>query len=122
MAAGNVTLTGNISGGPTGTRTFGPLQINLASAVDQTSVIALSSGANTITVPTGTTVAIITGPNAVTPTPNPTNAAVLTLKGIAGDTGIAVSNKYWTVLSFDSTPASFVINSTATCTIEVFFA
>ena len=122
MANGNVTLTGNISGGPTGTRTFGPLTITMASAVDQTTVQALSVGANTVTVPTGATCCIITGPNAIAPVPNPTNAAVLTLKGVAGDTGVTVSAKWPTLLSWDVTPASFVINSTAVATIELLFA
>jgi hypothetical protein len=121
MAQGVVTLQGNISGGPTGTRSL-TLTIPLASAVDATQVVTLSSGANTIAPPSGATVLVITGPNATNPTPNPLSSAVLTVKGVSGDTGVAVSSKYPTMLTFDSTPASLVINSSGTAAVELWWA
>ena len=120
MAQGVVTISFNVSGGPTGTRTY-TQNVPLASAVDQTSVVALSSGANTITIPTGTSYMIITGPNAVSPTPNPLSAAVLTLKGVAGDTGVVISARNPHVHSFDTAPASVVLNASTTCTVEIAF-
>lgn len=119
---GNVTLQGNVTGAPTGSRTFGPISIPLASAVDATQVLSLSSGNTTITVPTGSTLCVILGPNAVNPQPNPLNSQTLTVKGVAGDTGIAVSAKYPTMISWDTAPASFVINSTGSAAVELWFA
>jgi len=121
LSTGNVTLQGNVSGAPSGSRTFGPLTITASAAVDQTSVLALTSGNNTITVPSGATAAIIVGPNATNPTPNPLSAAVLTVKGVAGDTGVAVSAKWPTLLAWDTTPATFVINTTVNATVEILY-
>jgi len=122
VSSGNITLTGAVQGGPVGARTFGPMTITLSTAVDATQVLSLSSGANTVTVPTGATVCVITGPNAVSPTPNPLSAAVLTVKGVTGDTGVQVSAKWPTMLSWDTAPATFVINATVSCTVELWFA
>lgn len=121
MTVGNLTIQANVQGAPTGSRSINTT-IPLNSAVDQTQVIALASGANTITVPTGATVCIIFGPNSTNPTPNPLSTAVLTLKGVAGDTGVVLSAKYPTQLAWDSAPSSFVINASSTCTIEAWFA
>lgn len=120
-STGTVTLNGNVSGGPAGTRSFGPNTVPLNTAVDQTLVTALASGANTVTVPTGSTVCIIVGPNATSP--NPLWAGVLTVKGVAGDTGVVVSAKFPTMLSWDTAPASFVLNASITgATVEFWFA
>ena len=121
MSVGNITVAGNVTGAPTGSRTFGPLTITANSAVDATQVLSLSSGANTVTVPSGATACVILGPNATNPQPNPRSGVVLTVKGVSGDTGIAVSNAYPTLLSWDSAPATFVINASTTATVEIFF-
>lgn len=118
---GTFTLQGNVAGGLTGTRTIFST-ISITAGVDQTSVVALSSGNNTVTVPTGATLAVIIGPNGATPSPNPSYGGVLTLKGVAGDTGVVMSAKNFTVLSWDTAPASFVINATVSTSVEVFFA
>lgn len=119
MATGNVTVQGNQSGGPAGSLTFGPLTITASSAIGQLQVVALTTGANTITIPSGTTCALITPPNAVTPVPNPNYGGTLTLKGVSGDTGVVIGNKYPTLLSWDTSPASVVINASTGCTVEV---
>jgi len=121
MSTGNVVISGNVSGSPVGNRNFGPSSIIANTAVDATMVVSLSAGANTITVPTGATVCVIAGPNAVNPIPNPTSAVVLTIKGVTGDTGIAISAKWPTLLSWDTAPATFVINATITATVELWF-
>ena len=125
MTVGTLNITANVQGAPTGSRSLN-LVTPLNSAVDQTSMIALSIGANTITVPSNTLVscAVILPPNSYNPTPNPASTAVLTLKGVAGDTGVVISSKYATVLEWDigTAPASFVINSTTTATIEIWWA
>lgn len=120
-AVGNLSITGNVMGQPTGQRTFGPLVVTTTAAVDATLVVTLSIGANTITIPAGTTSMVITGPNAVYPAPNPPFGGTLTLKGVTGDTGIPLSAKNPTVLEWDAgtvAPATLVINATVGCTIE----
>jgi hypothetical protein len=121
LSTGNVSLTGNVTGAPTGSRTFGPLTITANSAVDATQVVSLINGALTVTVPTGATAAILAPPNATSPSPNPAFAGTLTLKGISGDSGVAISNKYPTLISWDTAPASFVVASTVAGTLEIFF-
>lgn len=118
-AVGTVTIQGNVSNLPTGTMTIGPLTLTTANAVGENLLIALSSGANTIALPTGTTVVFILGPNASVPQPNPNYAGVLTLKGVSGDTGIAIANDTPTMLSFDSSPANIVINASVATSIQV---
>jgi hypothetical protein len=72
----------------------------------------LAAGANTITIPTlpAPTGCIIKLPA--------TNTSVVTLKGITGDTGIAIGKTSTQVLTWDATavPASFVLTSVATQT------
>jgi hypothetical protein len=71
-------------------------------------VFSLALGANTITLPTGGT-----APLGATIVPPPGNTQALTLKGIAGDTGIPIHKTDPTSISFDASapPASFVLNS-----------
>lgn len=111
-ATATITLSGNVSGDPTGARTVGPINVTSAAANGQITQVVLQSGANTITVPT---------------TPAPTgcviqlpasNTAVTTLKGVSGDTGIAIGKTSTQLITWDPTavPASFVLNSAATQT------
>lgn len=111
-ATASITITGTITDTPAGGRTIGPITLSSAAANGQVQQIVLQSGANTITCPT-------------TPAPSgcviklpSTNTAVTTLKGVSGDTGIAIGKTTTTVLNWDSTaaPSSFVLNSAATQT------
>ena len=122
-STGNVTLTAALTGAPSGSRTFNTTQ-TFTAAVDATMVVALLSGNNTILVPTGATCVIITGPNAVSPQPNPSWSGTLALKGSAGDpTGVNISTSQATKIAWDTAPASFVVwASTTGATIEIFFA
>lgn len=70
----------------------------------------LSSGANTITVPVGFTV------KGATIIPPSTNTQAITLKGIAGDTGIVISSTDPTSIGFETAPANFVLNAGGTIT------
>lgn len=110
-ATASISITGTISGTASGVR---KIAATLASAAanGQVQQIVLQSGANTITVPS-------------TPAPSgciivlpSTNTAVVTLKGVSGDTGIAIGKTTTQVLNWDSTavPASFVLNSASTQT------
>jgi hypothetical protein len=118
---GTITISGTVTGGPSGQRTFSS-SIPITAGVDQSSVITLNSGANTITPPTGATVAVIFGANATQPQPNPLNTATLLLKGVTGDTGISLSSTYPTVLTFGTLPATFVITASAGSSCEIFYA
>lgn len=121
MSVGSLTISAAVSGGPVGSRSFGPLTIPLNAAVDATQVITVATN-TVVTVPSGSTVCVITGPNGVSPIPNPNYAGTITLKGIAGDTGVVISNRYPTVLEWDTAPASFVLNASVSTTCELFFA
>lgn len=118
---GSITVSGVVAGGPSGQRTFSSV-IPITAGVDQSSVVTLSSGANTITPPTGATIAVIFGANATNPAPNPLSTATLTLKGVTGDTGISLSAAYPTVVSFGTLPATFCITASAGTTCEIFYA
>lgn len=107
-----VTITGSFQGLPTGSRSLGPITLNSATANGQVTEVVLQSGANTITVPAtpATSGCIIALPA--------TNTAVVTLKGVSGDTGIAIGKTTTTVLNWDpaAAPSSFVLNSASTQT------
>ena len=111
-ASAVVSILGQITGLPTGTKSVGPLTVSSAAACGTVTEIVLQSGANTITVPSAPAP---TGCIIVLPS---TNTQAVTLKGVAGDTGIAIGKTGVFMLCFDPTalPASFVLNSAATQT------
>ena len=121
MATGTVTVSGNVTGGPDGSRSFGPFTSYSSAAITETLPVALSVGANTITVPTGATVMILNPPNGTNPTPNPAYGGTLTLKGVSGDTGVPLSNTRVSVISWDTAPSSVVVNASSTGTLTVWF-
>ena len=111
MATATIRIDGTI-GSNAGSKAIGPVFINSSDANGQTQWIVLQAGANTITTPASPAPSgcIIKLPS--------TNTSVVTLKGVAGDTGIAIGKVTTTVLHWDSTaaPASFVLNSVSTQT------
>ncbi len=70
---------------------------------------ALSSGNNTITVPSATGITV----KGATIIPPSDNTEALTLKGVNGDTGIVISSTDPTSLGFETAPSSFVLNAGA---------
>lgn len=80
-----------------------------AASPGSTTIHALTTGSNTITVPTVTGFTV----KAATIIPPSANTNALTLKGIAGDTGIAISKTDPTSIAFETAPANFVINAAA---------
>lgn len=111
-ATATVTIGGNILNDPTGSRVIGPISITSAAANGQVTGVVLQAGANTITVPTlpAPTGCIIQLPSA--------NTSVCTLKGVTGDTGIAIGKTGVFMLCFDplALPANFCITSVSTQT------
>jgi hypothetical protein len=76
--------------------------------------VILAIGNNTITVPTGAT--------AVTILPPTGNTSVLTVKGIAGDTGIAIHLTDPTSIGLATTVTTFVINASVSITARLIFS
>ena len=81
-----------------------------ANAAAQEEIRQLVLGANTITVPTGG----LALPNSVTIVPPAGNTTALTLKGIAGDTGVSLHPTDPTTLAFTTTTANFVLTAATT--------
>lgn len=121
-ATATLRIDGTIASEPSGSETIGPLYVTSAAACYQKQVLILASGTNTITLPTGTGMPTPTGCIII---PDSANAVALTLKGVAGDTGITLSLTKPTVLTFPATPpASFVLTAAslfATPTTVLFF-
>lgn len=110
--AGSITIQGAVSGLLTGTKNLGPITIASANPSDltcgTTTTLILGNGVNTITVPSSQcTACIIVFANASTVTK--------TLKGVGGDTGVAMTKNGIVVLEFDAAgaPANFVIQTSA---------
>ena len=113
MAANaTVVVTGSFVGLPAGSRVIGPVQVSTTAASGQVVETVLQAGANTITVPT------LPAPTGCLIQLPATNTSITTLKGVAGDTGIAIGKTGFLLLNWDSTapPASFVLSSVATQT------
>lgn len=112
MATGSATLTATATGLVTGSLTFGPATITLGSAVGEVLLVSLASGANTITVPGGSTFVVIAPP--------PTNTATLQLKGVSGDTGIPLSLTSPTLLAVNAA-STFVITTNGATSATLWF-
>lgn len=67
---------------------------------------SLSAGDNTITVPTGG--ATVKGATIIPPAGN---VQAITLKGVGGDTGIPLSKLDPASISFETAPATFILNA-----------
>lgn len=76
----------------------------------QLQVLNLILGANTITPPAGAT------PKGCTIVPPSTNTATLTLKGVAGDTGVVLHATDPSSLALNSPTATFVLTASAAVT------
>lgn len=109
-AAASITLSGSITSAPTGGKTFSA-SISSAAACPATQTITLQSGANTITVPTAPAPkgCVIKLPAA--------NTVAITLKGVTGDTGVAIGKTGFIVLSWEtsSPPSSFCLTAASAC-------
>jgi hypothetical protein len=84
---------------------------NAISVATQT-IVSLTTGANTITVP------VVAGLvcTAITIIPPPANTIPMTLKGVTGDTGIALNLVDPTTIAVTTTLASFVLTNGSTTT------
>lgn len=120
---GVFTAQGNITGGPGPNETFGPYNQTFSAAIGTVSQVALVNGTVTVTVPTGTTLAIFAPPNAVVPAPNPAYGGTINAR-FGGDTaGIPCSSTNRSYWAWDSgnLPASIVFSATAAGTGTITF-
>lgn len=100
-----ITYTGDV----TGSETVSAAQ-NAASP-GAVSIQTLSSGANTITVPTGGSTV-----TAATILPPAGNTQTLTLKGVTGDTGVGLHLTDPTTVALSATTSSFCLTAGGTIT------
>lgn len=100
-----IVFTGDVTGTETVTAA-----VNAASP-GQIQLLTLASGANTITAPTGGST-----PTAVTILPPAGNVQTLTLKGITGDTGVALHLTDPTTIALAAGVTTFVITAGNTVT------
>lgn len=103
VAAG-INISGGKTGLPSGSVTITVPQIVNSASTGQISDVALSAGANTITVPSSTAIGVIIVPVAG-------NTVSLTLKGVTGDTGVPLHLTNPTVYSFPAGTTNFVITA-----------
>lgn len=100
---GSLTLTAQFSNPLGPNQTINPGTQNYTNVVGSTLAIALSSGFNTITIPTGTTTVVVQLPTG--------NATAVTLKGVTGDTGIPLAVTSFAKFDPVSGTASFGITA-----------
>ena len=102
-----ITIQGTITGLAGGESKIGPITLSSAAANGQKLPFVLVSGANTVPVPP------LPKPSGCIITLDPANTVVTTLKGVAGDTGIAIGKTTKIVLNWDPTapPSGFVLDS-----------
>lgn len=91
---------------------FDAVQAITSPAVNE--LVVLTTGANTITVPTGSV--------AVTIIPPAGNTVALTLKGVSGDTGIALALASPTSIGLATGVVNFVINAASGVTVRFIYS
>ena len=107
MATGSVAINGAISGLPSGSFVIAPPVISSEASVSEVRTLALSTGNNTVSIPTGASAVIITPPLS--------NTKTLTFKGVTGDTGLRISRTHPTLIALETLtpdiPTTFVLNA-----------
>ena len=103
---GSTSITGTVgsANGPI-TLSSTALTVNFTAAVSSSTVYKPTAGSNTITVPSGTTQVLIVFDTA--------NAVVATLKGVGGDTGIALNLTGPVVIPVASSVTTFILSAAA---------
>jgi hypothetical protein len=76
--------------------------------------IALASGDNTITVPTGARGVLIV--------PGATSTVVKKIKGVGGDTGVTIAPAYATYIALPTGAANFILNAASIETLDLYWA
>lgn len=109
MAAGTFTITGLSSSEPTGERVLGPVTIQGSQVIGETLAISLTSGDNTVAVPSGAVAAWLQAPI--------NGSATLTVRTNLNstDAGLPINaTGFPFIYSFPaSAPATLIINASA---------
>lgn len=111
MASSAVTISGSVTGLAGGTFTISIAQLTNASATGPQSAYALSTGNNTVTIPTGAEGVIIE--------PRSGNTVALTYKDVGGATGIPMSLVKPYMASFGAGATSFVLSAASSTTVDL---
>ena len=107
-----ITITGTQQGGNTGNRNYPSASIVNTSAVESVVVQALSAVYTAITAPAGSLGVYILPIG---------NTQTITLKGVTGDTGIALSKTNPSVLAFDTSVPAFGFLAGGATTVWLIF-
>lgn len=108
---GHIYIFGNSSGAEGGDTAFGTIDDSYTPTYRPTQqILSLSSGNNTITIPTGMKAVVLTPPAG--------NTETITLKGDASDVGIALALERSQKLDFDDAVTTFVLNSTGNVKLQ----
>ena len=105
----NRTVTVQLTGDVTYTQQFAAAAN--ASSPGENELVALASGANTITPPTGA--------RAVTILPPAANTVLLTLKGVTGDTGVVLHLTDPAVITLNNAATTFCLTAASTVTVRM---
>jgi len=107
-----INITGNITGKPLGSEA---INSTMTGNVYGVVAVTLASGANTITVP-------ITGTSGCIIKLDGSNTALVTLKGVTGDTGVPIGKTGTHVLNWGSgnAPTDFCLNSAALQAVQTY--
>jgi hypothetical protein len=111
-ASASLAVAGTITGLPSGTATIA-LTLANATASGQELFTTLASGANSITVPSGTKWVIIVPPAG--------NSTTLTFKGVTGDTGVVLHPTEPAIISLASSVSTFCLTASALMTSPTLF-
>ena len=123
MALGNLTILANVSGGSDGAWSLGPSGSTrmLTSAVQAETIVTLTVGNNTITPPTGATVAIIIPNNPTATTTNGAYGGTLSINTAGAVVAYNLSSTYPTTLQWDAAQGPLYLGANTTGTISVRF-
>lgn len=104
--AGTIHLSITYTTTAAGNQTIAPTDISISVPDGTVTNTVLASGANNITVPSTTTLGVFIQPPL-------TNTVALTLKGVTGDTGVALSktNWNWVALNAAALPATICVTA-----------
>ena len=121
MAQGNITLTANTSGGDIGSRQLGPGGTTRMqnTAVSAETIVSLTVGTNTISIPAGATFACII------PTTNTGSTTNISYPGVLTFGSNVISSNYFFAWNWDAAApggTSFVLTATTVGTITVWFS
>src|SRR5512139_1726759 len=95
MATGRALFQAHVDGTMLGEALPVQLEWLLSAAIGEVDILTLANGWNSLTAPTGTNLIVFVPPSA--------NTVSITLKGVTGDTGIALSKNNPTILSVSGT-------------------